>query len=73
MNMKADQKFVVTSIFRPSEYLVMDQGTAYTSKEMIDSLEAFGLRLGEAPIKTPVAVEAGEQHQAPLEMACKRI
>lgn len=40
----------------PTGYLFVDQGTAYTSKEVNYFLEAFGVRLDEVPIEAPGAI-----------------
>lgn len=42
------------------DFLVVDQGTAYTLQEMKSSQEAFGARLDEAPLETLRAIGAVE-------------
>lgn len=56
-----------------SDYLAVDQGSAYSSKELRVSAEAFGMHLREAPIKTPGAIQTAEMYYALLWLAYKRI
>lgn len=42
----------------PPDLFVIDQGAAYTSENMKEALEAHSVRLGEAPINAPGAIEA---------------
>lgn len=37
----------------PPDFLVVDQGSAYTSEEMRKNSEASGIRMKEAPIESP--------------------
>lgn len=41
----------------PSEFLSVDQGLAYTSREIKKTIEAFRVRIKETPIDTPGAIE----------------
>lgn len=53
----------------PPEYLTVGQGSAYTSKEMRKSAEAFDIHLDEKLIEIPCAIETMERYHAPLRLA----
>lgn len=50
----------------PPDYLKVDQGSNYTSKEMRANMDAAGIRLREAPIESPGAIGVVERYHAPL-------
>lgn len=56
----------------PPEYLLVNRGTAFTSKEFKKSLEAFDVRLEEAQIETSSAIGAAEWYCAPLRLAFEK-
>lgn len=51
---------------------VVDQGTAYTSREMKQYLEVYGVRPDEAPIETAEAIGVAERYHTPLGLAYER-
>lgn len=53
----------------PPRYLIVDQGTAYTSKEMREALEVHGIQLNEAPIETQESIGTIERNHALLSLA----
>lgn len=57
----------------PPEFLVLDQGSVYTSNGMKEDFEAFGAHPDEAPIETPGAIGTVERYHAPLRLAYKGI
>lgn len=57
----------------PPDFLFIDQRTAYTSKEMRESLEAHGVQLDEASFETPCAIGALERYHAPFRRPYERI
>lgn len=57
----------------PSDLPIIDQGSAYKSKEMKKTVEAFGVSLEEARIETPGAIRVVESYHAPLRMAYRQI
>lgn len=54
----------------PLDFLLVDQGKAYTSKEIREFLEAHGVQLDEAPIETCGTIETIGRYHAPLELSC---
>lgn len=58
---------------RPSDFLVVDECTEYTSREMRVSLEAPRQLLDETPIKVRGAIGTAERYHAPLRLAYERI
>lgn len=63
----------ILSYMGPPDHLMVDQGTAYTSKEMRENLESFGVALVEAPIENPGSIGIVERYHAPLRAAHKKI
>lgn len=57
----------------PPDFLMVDQGTNYTSQELRGNLDAHGITLQEAPIETPGAIGTVERYHAPLRAAYERI
>lgn len=57
----------------PPNYLVVDQRSAYTSKEMRPCTEEMGVRLHEAPIEPPGSIGMLTQYHAPLRLAYERV
>lgn len=57
----------------PPDFLVFDQGTAYTSNEMRESLLAHGAQLDKAFFKKPVAIGAVERYHALLRLAYEHV
>lgn len=53
----------------PPDYLSVDQVSAYISKEMRESVEAHGVMILEAPIKSPGTIGVVERYHAPLRAA----
>lgn len=53
------------------DFLVVDHGSAYTRKEMNKTVEAFGVRLGEASIETPGTIEVVKRYDALLRLPCQ--
>lgn len=53
----------------PPEFLVVDQGTEYTSREVRESLKAQRVRLHEASSETPNVIGIVERYHAPLMLA----
>lgn len=54
-------------------YIIIDQGSAFTPKEMKDSLEAFLVRLDEATIETPGTIGIVGIYHAPWRVKQQRI
>lgn len=54
-------------------YLVVDQETAYISKEMNESSAVHGIQLHEALIERPGAIRKVERYHALLRLACEKI
>lgn len=52
---------------------MLNQGTAYTSREVKESLEAHRIRLDEVTIKTPGTTGTVERYNAPMRLANLRI
>lgn len=57
----------------PPIYLVQDQGLVYTSKEMKESVEAFGVHLDEAPIESPAVIRNAEECHDSIQLAYNSI
>lgn len=60
-------------VLGPPDFLVVDQGTAYTSKGMKDSLEIQGVQLVEELIETPSAIGTVERYHDPLKLTYEQI
>lgn len=57
----------------PPDYLVVDQGTNYTSEEMKRKAEATGITMKEAPVESEGTIGVVECYHAPLKAAFERI
>lgn len=57
----------------PPDFLSVDQGSAFVSKEMSTSLAAHGVTLLEAPGETPGAIDTVERYHGTLRIAYRRI
>lgn len=57
----------------PPDFLSVDQGTPYVSKEMKENLSAAGVTLDEAPVETPGAIGLVERYHSPLRKAYEKI
>lgn len=57
----------------PSDYLAVDQESAYTSKEMREFVEGFGIRLDKATIERPDRIGVVEKYHVPVRLAYDRI
>ena len=53
----------------PPDFLAVDQGSAYISKETNSNMEAAGIILEEAPIENPGSIGVVERYHAPLKKA----
>ena len=53
----------------PPDFLAVDQGSAYISKETKSNMEAAGIILEEAPIENPGSIGVVERYHAPLKKA----
>lgn len=49
----------------PPNFLVVEQRSAYTSKEMSETVEAFGVSLEEAPIDAPGEIGVVKRYHGP--------
>lgn len=57
----------------PTEYLVVDKGTGYTSRDSKESSAAHGIYLAEAPVETLGAIGTGGKYHDSLRLAFERI
>lgn len=57
----------------PPDFLSIDQGSGYVSKEFRSKAEAAGIRLSEAPIENPGSIGIVERYHAPLRRAYQKI
>lgn len=57
----------------PPDFLAVDQGSAYISKEMKSKAAAAGITMEEAPIETPGSIGIVERYHAPLRMAFTKL
>lgn len=57
----------------PPDYLNVDQGSSYVSKEMISNLEESGTKLKEAPVENPGTIGVFERYYAPLRSSYTKI
>lgn len=53
----------------PRDFLVVAQSTAYTLKEMRESLPAYAVKIDEASIEAPGKIGTGERYHVPLRLA----
>lgn len=56
----------------PSDFLVVDQGRSYASKEMREALKAYEDQLDETPIERPGTIRTVERYHGPLRLAYER-
>lgn len=63
---------MVFGFLRTPDFVFIEQQMAFISKEIKSSLEAYGLRLDETMIETPVVIEKTERYHAPLKLASKQ-
>lgn len=54
-------------------YLTVVQGSAYTSREMRENLEASDVNPKEAPIETPGAIGTMERYHDPLRVTYEKL
>lgn len=57
----------------PPDYLHVDQGTNFVSKEFLSSAEADGIEVTQAPIESPNTMSHVERYHAPLRSAFLKI
>lgn len=70
---KAILRLWVHTYLGPPDHLVVDQGSAYVSREMKAAVEASGIQLKEAPIENPGTMGIVERYHAPLRAAFEKI
>lgn len=64
--MEIHKEIVDSDIHGPPDFLIVDQGTAYISKETKDFMEEAGIILEEALIENPGSIGIVERYHAPL-------
>ena len=70
---KAITRLWLLTYMGPPDFLAVDQGSGYVSKEMKENVSAQGITLEEAPIETPGAIGVVERYHAPLRSAYTKI
>ena len=70
---KAIMRLWILAYMGPPDYLYVDQGSSYISKEMRANAEAAGIELKEAPIENPGSIGTVERYHAPLRRAYNKI
>ena len=70
---KCIRKLWILTYMGPPDFLTVDQGTAYVSKEMKNNIAAAGIVLEEAPIENPGTIGVVERYHAPLKRAYLKI
>lgn len=58
---------------RTTNFLIVDQSTAYTSRDMKEKLEVEGIKLMEVQIETPGKIGGVERYHAPLRAPYTRL
>lgn len=66
------QRFWTLVYMGPSEFLEVDQGTLYVSRDMKINLSASGKILKEAPIELPNCIGTVERYNSPFRAAYKK-
>lgn len=57
----------------PPDFLSVDQGSSYVSKQMKSNCQAEGITLREAPIENPGSIGVVERYHAPLRAAYEKL
>ena len=57
----------------PPDYFRVDQGSSFVSKEFLDSADADGISVLQAPVESPVTMSHVERYHAPLRAAYIKI
>lgn len=57
----------------PTDFLMVDQGSNYTSREFMGNLESSGIFLDEAPLEAPGAIGTVESYHEPLRGTYQKI
>ena len=57
----------------PPDHLRVDQGSNFVAKQFLDSAEAEGITVLEAPIESPNTMSHVERYHAPLRVAYEKI
>ena len=70
---KAIVRLWILTYMGPPNYLAIDQGSSYISKEMKSNAEAAGISMIEAPIENPGSIGIVERYHAPLRRAYHKI
>lgn len=71
--MERHQKRLDTNISRPSEYLSVNKGSSYVSKETKMNIEATGTILQEERIERPGSFGIVERYHPPLSSAFNKL
>lgn len=70
---KAILRLWVHTYLGPPDFLAVDQGSAYVSREMKMAMDASGIRVEEAPVENPGTMGIVERYHAPLRSAYTKI
>ena len=63
----------IRTYLRPPDHLRVDQGSNLMGKQFLDSAEAEGVSLLQAPIESPCSMSHVERYHAPLRVAFEKI
>lgn len=63
------QRLWICTYLGPPDYLLIEQGSDYTSKKMRENAEGSVISLVEAPIESPTSIGLVERYHAPLRVA----
>lgn len=55
--------------YGPQDFVLVDQGSGFISREIREILEAVGITIREAPIETPGGIGTVKSYHAPLRYA----
>ena len=70
---RAIRRMLILVYCGPPDYLAIDQGRNYSSREFKEKAKEDGIQIREAPIETPGTIGTVERYHTPLRRAYKSI